>query len=105
MTYFIVPIILIIIIYTMENNNNINIELISLNELIRLRKIINDRINILTNNIYIKNTPLTNKTLKSLMKSNIVTLTQLKNTNINTIPRIGSKGRTEIKEMLETYNK
>ena len=38
------------------------------------------------------------------MKNNIVTLTQLKNTNINTIPRIGSKGRTEIEEILETYN-
>mgnify|MGYP005996837751 FL=1 len=58
-------------------NNNINIELISLNELIRLRKIINDRINILTNNIYLRDTNLTNKTLNTLMKSNIITLTQL----------------------------
>lgn len=86
-------------------NNNINIELISLNELIRLRKIINDRINILTNNILLRDTTLTNRTLNTLRKKNIVTLTQLKNTHLDSIEGIGSKGRTEIEEILEAYNK
>jgi hypothetical protein len=83
--------------------NNIYIELISLQELVRLKKIIDERINILSNNIPLSNTDLSNKTLNTLRKNNITTISQLKNININTITRIGLKGKSEIEETLQTY--
>jgi ABC-type dipeptide/oligopeptide/nickel transport system ATPase component len=83
--------------------NNIYIELISLQELVRLKKIIDERINILSNNIPLTNTDLSNKTLNTLRKNNITTISQLKNININTITRIGLKGKSEIEETLQTY--
>jgi len=83
--------------------DNININLLSVNELVRLKTLINKRLNQLDNNIYLTDTYLPVRVLNTLRKNNIVTLKQLNNSNYKSMKGLGMKGRTEIEETLELY--
>jgi DNA-directed RNA polymerase alpha subunit len=84
-------------------NMNININLLSVDELIRIKLLINNRLKELSNDIYLTDTELPLRVLNTLRKNNIVTLTQLTNSNYKAMRGLGMKGRNEIEDTLLTY--
>jgi hypothetical protein len=83
--------------------SKIDINTLSIDELLALKQRIDKRLNHLSDEILIVDLDLYVRPLKILLKNNIRTLSQLKTSNYKSFRGLGVKSMTQIDEIIESF--